>query len=554
MKQDQKSHRSAISRRRMIRLTGCAAASALVPCLSFGASKKASTGLPGAIVGEATAVKLGQEILAAGGNAVDAAVGAALAAGVAAPHQCGPGGYGAHIVIAPAHESEPTAIDANSIAPAAFREDIFPLDDQGAVVGRVNEHGWLATGVPGTLAGLQLALRRFGTKSWREVAAPAIKLAKDGFPVTAGMAGAIRNNVQHLRNDPAIARLLLKNGEPLKVGERYANPELAAMLQTLADRNSVESFYRGDIAHQIADEFQRRGGLVTFGDMVACEAREEKPLSLKWGDFTIRTGPLTAGGLTTLQALSCLKTLKWNRLAPGAEQTHARVEALRLAWRDRLHFLGDPAKVKVPVDWLLSREYAGLMADKVAAAIRAGTPLRLESAPREQGGTVNLSCVDGEGNLVALTLTHGNAFGACVAVGGLGLILGHGMSRFEPKPGHPNSPGPRKRPLHNMCPTIVMRDRRPVLALGGAGGRKIPNAIFDVLAGFAVFGQPLGEALAAPRLHTEGDLKLRFEKTWPGGEVNFLKSLGYQITVGNSARIGAASFNRYTGECQAVAR
>lgn len=539
----------------MIRLASCAAAArTLRPYLSFGVPKKAPAPMPGAIVGEATAAKVGQEIFAAGGNAIDAAVGAALAAGVAAPHQCGPGGYGAHMIIARAHENEVVAIDANSLAPAAFREDIFPLDDQGAVVGRVNEHGWLATGVPGTLAGLHLALRRFGTKSLREVAAPAIKLAKDGFPVTVGMAGAIRSNARHLRNDPAIARLLLKNGEPLKAGDRYANPELAALLQTLADRNSVESFYRGDIAHQIADEFQRRGGLVTFADLVACEAVEVKPLSLKWGDYVIHTGPLTAGGLTTLQALSCLKTLKWNRLAPGAEQTHARVEALRLAWRDRLHFLGDPAKVKVPVDWLLSREYASLMADKVAAAVRAGTPLRLETAPREQGGTVNLSCADGEGNLVALTLTHGNAFGACVAVEGLGLILGHGMSRFEPKPGYPNSPGPRKRPLHNMCPTIVLKDRRPVLALGGAGGRKIPNALFDVLAGFAVFDQPFDEALTAPRLHTEGDLKLRLEKTWPGGEVNFLKSLGYQITTGNSARISAASYNRYTGECRAMAR
>ena len=539
----------------MISLAGRAiVVSTLAPRLAFGAPKKPPTRSPGAIVGEATAAKVGQQVLAAGGNAVDAAVAAALAAGVAAPHQCGPAGYGGQMLIALAGASKVTAIDFNTIAPGAFREDVFPLDETGAVRGGVNDHGWLATGVPGTLAGLQLALTRYGTKSFREIAAPAIKLAKEGFPVTPGMAGAIRNNARHLRKDPAIARLLLVNGEPLKAGEQYANPELAALLQTLADRNSVGSFYRGDVAHQIADEFQRRGGLVTFGDMAACEAREVKPLSLKWGDHTIRTGPLLAGGLTTLQALSCLKVLAWDKTAPGPVRTHARVEALRLAWRDRLHLLGDPDKVNVPVEWLLSRDYAGRMADKVEAAVRAGTPLPLDAASRGQDGTVNLSCVDGQGNLVALTLTHGNAFGACVAVSGLGLILGHGMSRFEPKPGHPNSPGPRKRPLHNMCPTIVLRDRRPVLALGGAGGRKIPNAIFDVLLHYAVMGQSWEQALAAPRLHTEGDMNLRLEKSWPDEDVAFLKSLGYQITTGNSALVSAAAFDRKTGECRAMAR
>jgi gamma-glutamyltranspeptidase / glutathione hydrolase len=181
-------------------------------------------------------------------------------------------------------------------------------------------------------------------------------------------------------------------------------------------------------------------------------------------------------------------------------------------------------------------------------------PLATTAQTRPQGGTVNLSVADRAGNLVALTLTHGEAFGARVTVEGLGLTLGHGLSRFEPGPGHPNSPGPRKRPLHNMCPTIVSRAGRPVLALGGAGGRRIPNSLFEVLTQIIVNGVPFDAALAAPRLHTEGDLTVRPEKAWPAGDVEHLKSIGYQVVVGNSAKIGAASFDPLKRACHAAWR
>jgi gamma-glutamyltranspeptidase/glutathione hydrolase len=156
--------------------------------------------------------------------------------------------------------------------------------------------------------------------------------------------------------------------------------------------------------------------------------------------------------------------------------------------------------------------------------------------------------------MVALTLTHGDSFGACVTVDGLGLILGQGMSRFEPKPDHPNSPGPGKRPLHNMCPTILLRGGKPIVALGGTGGRMIPNAIFNLLAHFVGLGESIEEAVAAPRVHTNGNLDLTMERKWPETETQFLKDVGFNVKLGNNANVHAILVDPGTGTCRAAAR
>jgi len=156
--------------------------------------------------------------------------------------------------------------------------------------------------------------------------------------------------------------------------------------------------------------------------------------------------------------------------------------------------------------------------------------------------------------MVALTLTHGDNFGACVTVGGLGLVLGHGMSRFDPQPGHPNSPGPGKRPLHNMCPTLLLRAGQPILALGGTGGRMIPNALFNLLAHFVGLGATIEEAVAAPRVHTDGNLDLTMERQWPDAETQYLKEVGFNVKLGNNANVHALSVNPKTTACRASAR
>lgn len=544
-----------LTRRDALAIAGSALLTANCQRLTANYQAEEESKSKGCVVGQPEAARAGAEVLASGGNAVDAAVTAALVAGVIAPHQCGPGGYGGHLVIATADGKKVTAIDFNTVAPQAARADLFALDSDGKVKGLANTYGWLAAGVPGTLAGLQLALERHGTRSFRQCVQPALQRARDGFPISQSFADATRTARKQLAKDPASARLLLHEGEPLKAGSTFRNPDLAKMLQTLGDDNSVEAFYRGDIARRIADAFKKNGGLVSVDDLAAYRAREVEPLALDWRDCSIHTAPLTAGGATVLETLAIVKELGWEREAETATKMgRARLEALRIAWDDRLRWLGDPDKMKLPLDRLLSLEYARRMAGRVREALEKGIPVRAASDHRSAAGTIHLSAADARGNLVALTLTHGSHFGAQVTVPGLGLILGHGMSRFEPRPGHPNSVGPGKRPLHNMCPTVVRRKGVPVAALGGAGGRKIPNAVFEVLLQYVAHGLSLAEAIAAPRLHTEGDLNVLVEKHWPREQIEQWKKVGYTISIGASARISGVWFDPHSREVRCVSR
>jgi gamma-glutamyltranspeptidase / glutathione hydrolase len=541
------------SRRELLKLTGRFVVAGAVGSTFVCRADSEAAESRGLVAGQVRAAEAGNRILREGGNAIDAAVAAALVAGVTVPNGCGIGGYGGHMVIA-LRGGKVTAIDFNTAAPAAARPKMFALDENGAVRGRANDFGWLAAGVPGTLAGLQFALDRYGTRTFREMVAPAIRFAAEGFPVSDGFARAIRSMANQLGKDPASAKLLFKNGEPLQVGDTFRNPDLARMLEALATANSVEPFYRGEIGRQIAAEFRKYGGVVSAKDMAAYQAREVEPLELEWRGFSIRTAPLTAGGLSVLQALSTLKALDWDKLSATGSRTHAQLEALRLAWADRLTLLGDAEKVRVPTERLLSEKYARELASKVDSAVKEGKPLPLKTESREQAGTIHLNSTDRDGNMVALTMTHGNAFGACITVDGLGLLLGHGMSRFDPHPGHPNAPAPRKRPLHNMCPTIVLRDGKPLLALGATGGRMIPNAIYNILAQFVGLGASIDDAVAAPRLHTDGNINLTLERKWPEAEADVLKKIGYKVKQGANANAHAIFVNPKTGASHYAAR
>lgn len=525
---------------------GCAVGAASL-AVAHCATASADEQLAGAIRGEPIAEKVGLQVLQSGGNAVDACVAAALVAAVVVPYQTGIGGYGGHATLYHAATKRITSIDFNTAAPAAARGDMFPQDAQGRVVGQANMFGWRAAGVPGILAGLELALKTYGTRSFREMVQPAIGYAKGGFP-TGPAAASIRGAVKHLAADPASARLYLRDGKPLTAADHFANPDLAALLETLAADNSVESFYRGPIAERIAAAFRANGGLVTAADLAAYQAREVTPLQLAWNDWTIHTAPLTAGGATVLHALALLQEMKWaERDAASPDALQMQVEALRYAWQDRLEFLGDPQEGPDGSAKLLEPSQVRKSAQHIEQAVAEGRPLPPRTTTRPDQGTINLSALDRQGNLIALTLTHGGSFGARVTVPGLGLTLGHGMSRFDPHPGHPNAPGPGKRPLNNMCPTIVAQNGQPRIALGARGGRKIPNAIAEALLQLVARSQGLEAAVAAPRLHTEGSLAVAFEKHWPAAPIAELKTRGYQVATAASATISAVGFSAQPG-------
>jgi gamma-glutamyltranspeptidase/glutathione hydrolase len=420
------------------------------------------------------------------------------------------------------------------------------------VVDDANKYGWLALGVPGTVAGLQMVLERFGTRSFAEAVAPAIEIARGGFTIDAKTALALQGALTRLRAVPGSAKLYLRDGEPFAAGATMRNPDLARLLSSLAKCNSAKTFYEGDIAAAIVEAVEKNGGLLTEMDFASYKARAVRPLRLSLNDFVIHTAPLTAGGLTSLEALQVVSDLKGLAEGNSLAAVHARVEALRLAWKDRLTLLGDPERVSVPVEKLLYKAYAQELAGQVQTAVKAGKPLAVNITPEHQGGTVSLSAADRQGNLIALTLTHGGDFGAQVTVEGLGLTLGHGMSRFDPRPGQPNSPGPGKRPLHNMCPTIVFRGDKPVLAVGGAGGVRIPNALFCFLEQYVLREQSLEQAIAAPRFHTTGTLETIVEPHWPAGSASDLRRIGFDVKEGVSARLSAVELDG--GICKAAFR
>ena len=495
----------------------------------------------GFVVGEPAVEGVGAKILADGGNAFDALIATALAGAVTELHQTGLGGYGTHGVFAAEGGRRIVALDANTAAPAAMRADLFQPGADGRVPGAIHEHGWLASGVPGVIAGLKLALDEFGTMPFRDVLAPAIRLTREGFRVSTGLAAAFAGSTAGLKKDAASARLYLSNERAPVAGSVWKNPALAEVIETLARANSAEPFYRGDLALRIAEAFAKNGGLVTAQDLAAYRARLVEPVSLAWGAHTVHTAPLTAGGFSVLQMLALLSALDWAQMPAGLPRTHARLEAMRLAWRDRLTLLGDPDFVDVPQAKLLSADYAREGAEQIMAAVKAGRILDHALAANPQDGTLNFSACDRHGNFGALTLTHGSSFGAQVTVDGLGLTLGHGMSRFDPRPGHPNAPAPGKRPLHNMAPTLITRQGRAIVAVGGRGGRKIPNALFEFLTQYLVEQRTFEAAMEAPRVHTEGDAALDFEKAWPAAETAALPKLGYRVKTGGSATLSAVA-------------
>jgi gamma-glutamyltranspeptidase/glutathione hydrolase len=481
-------------------------------------------------------------VLREGGNAIDAVVAAGLASCVAVPARCGVGGYGGHMIIGIAKSRKVYCIDYNTAAPLAARPDMYPRNERGEVIGKLNFHGWKAVGVPGTMAGFQMALDKFGTKSFRELVQPAIQLARDGVEVTPVFAKTIKSASANFRKDPGSAKIYLPNDTLPTAGQKLAYPALAELLATLAERNSVESFYRGDIAQRMAEEFQKNGGWVTAEDLAKYRARTVEPLTTRHRHFEIHTAPLTAGGLTILQAFNIWKA-SGSLAGFSGPVCHARLESLRLAWKDRLELLGDPEVVNVPTAKLLSADYAAELGVQARHAVREKTPLSLEVPKHLDEGTNHISAVDRHGNMVAMTITQGGGFGAQVTTGSLGVTLGHGMSRFNPDPAHPNAPAPGKRPLHNMCPSLVLKEGKPFVAVGGAGGVRIPSAVYDVLFGLVARGESLEESITRPRQHCTGTLEVMLERNFPADLQDYIRKIGFKVRLSDAAVVSAVTFD-----------
>lgn len=439
--------------------------------------------------------KAGVEMLRRGGNAVDAAVAAALAECVVAPGSVGIGGYGGAAVVYTRKENAVVALDFDGCAPMAATPDMF-ADNPAAT-----ERGYLSVMAPPIVAGLAALLAKYGTMEFAEVAEEARRLADEGFPAYPALANGFGPFLKNA--DQESVRAILPDGVPPKEGELFVQKDLAALIAKL-QKEGPEAFYSGEIPRAIASTIREHGGILDEADFGLVKPRFEEPLSVRSGEYEVFTPQPPAGGLSSLEILNALE--KGDRAFSGSKGSvpffyRLLIEAARHAWVDRLSLLGDPEFVDVPIAELLSEQRANEIAARVEAGVEAD--FGMPAAPGD-GHTIHLVAADKEGNVVSLTETHGLWLGSWVGIPGTGLVLGNGVSRFDLEPGHANSIAPGKRVLHNMCPLLITRDGRPYCGVGLPGGRKIVNVAAMLAYAITRLGMTVGEAIEQPRFHVEG--------------------------------------------------
>lgn len=474
----------------------------------------------------------GLEMLAAGGNAVDAAVSALFTLTVVEPMMVNiVGGGMAHIRFA---DGRHTVIDGLSTAPLAARPDTYrPVSDSLPnyleTEGRENARGPKSVAVPGNLKAWCEMLERFGTLSLADVMEPAIRHATRGFTVTAYLSECIDEALPDLTGDPEIAKLLLRDGRPVPAGTRLANGAYGETLTTIA-REGADALYGGAVGRSIADHMAAAGGLVTLADFTRYRTVERVPVRGRYrGAEIVGPPPPSSGGVHVIQMLNLLEGYDIRGMGFGSPQAlHLLLEVLKIAFADRKAVTADPAFVDVPVERLISRAYAEERRREIdparARAWSAGVALP------ESPDTTHITVADGDGTVVAATHTINATFGARYMIPGTGIIPNNYMHIFDPHPGHALSIAPGKRVTTSQAPVMVLRDGRPVLALGLPGGLRIFGVAMQALVNLLDHGMSLQETVEAPRLWTQG----------PGGEIEdgfpaeiraALAGMGHQLTL-----------------------
>jgi gamma-glutamyltranspeptidase/glutathione hydrolase len=484
---------------------------------------------------------VGLQILAAGGNAIDAAVAVGYALAVVDPC-CGNIGGGGFMLVHRA-DGRDSVINFRETAPRTADAGMF-LDASGAVMREASLYGYRAAGVPGTVMGLDRALSEFGHLGRAAVMAPAIALARDGFVLGETDAATIAAKAGRLAEDTEAARLFLRpDRSAYRAGDRLVQPDLAETLALIAE-SGPDAFYRGPIAAAIAAAAHAHDGLLTTQDFADFTVTEAAPVSCRYRGYLVLSAPLpSSGGIILCEMLGVMSG--WDLAAAGAgspQTLHLMAEAMRHAYVDRNSALGDPEFVADPRERLLSPDYAAQIRAAIdpekatpSSALGPGIP------PHERGETTHYSVVDGEGNAVAVTYTLNGGFGAAVAAPGTGFLLNDEMDDFTVKPGAPNLFGlvqgtanaiaPGKRPLSSMSPTIIEKDGRPVLVLGSPGGPRITTAVLETMTNIIDFGMTPQAAVAAARFHHQWlpDTLFYERDGFPAATLAALAERGYRL-------------------------
>jgi gamma-glutamyltranspeptidase/glutathione hydrolase len=462
---------------------------------------------------EERAARIGIEILDRGGNAVDAAVAVGFAMAVTYPRAGNIGG-GGFMVVHLARANRDLTIDYRETAPAAASETMF-LDAQGNPDPAKSRDSALSVGVPGTVAGLALAHTKYGSGKFTlaELIAPAVDLAEKGFQVEDDLADSLPQARERLMRWPATTSIFFNGDQPMREGERLIQLDLADTLRAIA-KEGPGAFYRGRTAAQIADAVVKAGGIMSKDDLANYRPIERAVVRGSYRGYDIISAPPpSSGGVHLIEMLNVLEGYDLARLS-REESLHDMIEAMKRAYADRAVFMGDPDAVKIPVDGLTSKAYAKSLRATIgeratpAADIRPGT-----AADFEGRNTTHFSVIDHDGNAVSNTYTLNFSYGLGLVAEGTGVLLNNELDDFTSKPGTANAyglvgynanlPGPGKRPLSSMTPTIVLKDGKPFLITGSPGGSRIISAVLQVIVNAIDFKMPIGQAVSVPRLHQQ---------------------------------------------------
>jgi gamma-glutamyltranspeptidase/glutathione hydrolase len=531
----------------------------------------------GMVVGEHPLIaEAGAEILLKGGNAVDAAVAAAFVAAVVEPFMSGIGGLG-YMLIHDSRSGRQYAVEFTGRTPAAAGAGTFELDPAGgqagmfgwpAVKDRANLVGYRAPLVPGTVAGLALALEKFGTMRLDQVLEPAIRYAEEGFPMDWYVSLNIAVAMAELREFPETATVFLPNGVPPKPrtrwwepAETFRQPDLAETLKLIA-REGPDAFYRGPIAARIAEAMAARGGLITREDLARYQPKiYQAPLRTTYREFEVVACPGPCAGTTLIQMLNIAEGFGLRRYGPNSAQSlHFIAETSRRAFADRFAYLADPDFADAPWAGLVSKDYAAevratIDPERATPEAGPGDPWKYEGRPAparadvsagsDPSCTTHLGVIDRDRNMVSLTNTLGELFGCRVVIPGTGILLNNGMVWFDPRPGRPNSLAGNKRPLVNMTPALVLHNGRPFMSIGAPGARRLITGIFESILNVLEFGLGIQAAVSAPRVHCEGP-ETHIDSRIPAETRDILAAMGHRLVVLEQT-IAASDFGRPVG-------
>ena len=502
------------------------------------------------------ASQIGLDVLKKGGNAVDAAVAVGFALAVVLPNAGNIGG-GGFMLIHDAKSGKDIALDFRELAPALAKRDMF-LDANGKVIAGGSTSSHLAVGVPGTVAGLDLALRKYGTMKLKDLIEPSIKIAEQGFVVSPHLETLLNASQNQLGKWPSSRAIFFKGDRPLRAGELLVQKDLARSLRLIAQQGP-NVFYEGEIAKKIVAEMKQHGGLITAEDMKSYKAIEREPVRGSYRGYdVISMPPPSSGGVHIIQMLNMLEHFPLGAQGLNSAQTmHQMAEVMKLAYADRAEYLGDPDFIQVPIKGLTSRSYADELIKKIdltkatpSSTIKPGKPI-----PYESDQTTHYSVADEHGNLVATTYTLNLLFGSGIVATGTGITLNNEMDDFSIKPGVPNAFGllggeansvaGRKRPLSSMTPTIVLKDGKPFLITGSPGGSRIITTTLQIILNTIDHKLNAAEASIAPRMHHQWEPDvIRLERGFSADTVEILKQKGHKISVGrNMGRTQTIKFN-----------